>query len=169
MWRSKKFIVISIIAAAVVAAGIGGAAYAKTSTTVAAANTVLNQTANTTTGNDTLLSRVAKILGIDQTKLQDAVKQARGDMQNDKLNTYLQNLVSKGTITQEQADTFKTWWQSKPTANSTIQQYKDWLQARPTDVPLPRVFAGPGFCGGPVRGARSVKDGAPVRGMLGGF
>ncbi len=170
MWRTKKFIVVAAIAAAVIAAGIGGAVYAKTSTTAGAGNTVLNQTSNTTSSNDTLLARVAKILGIDQSKLQDAVKQARTDMQNDKLNTYLQNLVTKGTITQAQADAFTKWWSSRPTStNTTIQQWQDWLNARPADVPLPRGFAGASFCGGPIRGAGPARGGISIRGMMGRF
>ncbi|MDO8578100.1 MAG: hypothetical protein Q7R50_02850 [Dehalococcoidales bacterium] len=169
MWRNKKMVLIAVMAAILLAAGISGAVYAKAGGT-AAGNEVLNQAANVTSSNDTLMARAAKILGIDQQKLQDAIKQARGDMQNEKLDKYLQNLIDQGKITQAQADKFKAWWQSRPTsAQTTIQQYKDWMQARPTDVPLPRGFAGPGACG-PVRGAGPVRGGMPMsRGIMGRF
>ena len=170
MWRNKKMVVVAVIAAILLAAGIGGAVYAKTGGT-ATGNTVLNQAANVTSSNDTLMARVAKILGIDQQKLQDAVKQARGDMQNEKLDKYLTNLVSQGKITQAQADKFTTWWTSKPTSpQTTIQQLQDWLAARPTDVPLPRGFGG-GSCGGPMRGAGRAMGGGQISrgGMMGRF
>ena len=155
MWKNKRILVGAVLAAVVVAAGVGGAAYAKAGGTVAGV-TVLNQAANVS-GNDSLMARVAKILGIDQQTLQDAVKQARGDMQNDRLNQYLQNLVDQGKITQPQADAFKAWWAAKPTGpETTIQQIQDWMAARPADVPLPRGFGGFGGCApmmrGPVRG-----------------
>jgi hypothetical protein len=162
MWRNKKMVVIAVITAVVLAAGISGAVYAKAGGTTTG-STALNLAANVTSSNDTLMARVAKILGIDQQKLQDAVKQASGDMRNEKLDTYLKNLVGQGKITQAQADTFKTWWQSKPTSNqTTVQQLKDWMAARPTDVPLPRGFTGAGSCGGPAMGAGPARGGGQL-------
>ena len=167
MWKSKKIVVVAVLAAVVVAAGIGGAAYAKTGGSVGA-TAILNQAANVTSGNNTLMARVATILGIDPQKLQDAVKQARGDMQNDQLNEYLQNLVDQQKITQAQADAFKAWWAAKPTGDqTTIQQLKDWMAARPADVPLPRGFDG--GCGPMGRGPGPARGGmfAPRGGLPG--
>ena len=164
-------IVMAVTAAILLVAGIGGAVYAKAGGTTAV-NTVLNQAANVTSSNDTLMARVAKILGIDQQKLQDAVKQALGDMQTEQLDKYLANLVTQGKITQAQADKFTAWWTSKPTSpQTTLQQLQDWLAARPTDVPLPHGFAGAGFCGGPVKGSGPVGGGVMMGrgGMTGRF
>ena len=104
MWRSKKFIIIAVVAAVVVAAGtMGGVALAQTG------SGSTGQTSQTT-----LMARVAKILGIDQTKLEDAFKQAQTEQRNEALDTYLKKLVTDGKMTQQQADQYKQWWQSKP-------------------------------------------------------
>jgi len=119
MWRSKKFIV-AVLIAVVLVGSMGGVIFAQTEN-----------------GDDsqpkTLLVRVAEILGIDQQKLEDAFTQARSEMQDEALDSRLQNLVNEGKITQEEAD-----------------QYKVWLQARP-DTPLPESFGrfgGHSFQGG---------------------
>ena len=175
MWQNKKVVIIGVLTAVVLAAGIGGAVYAKSGGNIGAGNIALNQAANVTSANDTLMARVAKILGIDQQKLQDAVKQASGDMQKAQVDKYLQNLITQGKITQAQADKFTAWLAARPTGpQTTIQQIKDWMAARPTDVPLPRGFAGAG-CGGPgmgaamgagpVNGGLSVRGGMITRGM----
>ena len=121
MWRrNKKVIVVAVLAAVVLAAAIGGAAaYA--------------QTSNTTSGNNTISARVARILGIDQQKVEDAFAQARSEAQAEALDNYLKNLVTQGKITQAQAD-----------------QYKDWVKSKP-NVPLPGLFGGRGFRGGMMR------------------
>ena len=77
----------------------------------------LAQTGTGDTGQSkTLLERVATILGIDQQKLQDAVTQAQGQMRDEALDSYLKNLVDQGTITQQQADQYGTWWKARPDA-----------------------------------------------------
>jgi hypothetical protein len=101
MLRHKKFVIVGLLAALVLVGSLAGLAFA--------------QTDNGTAGSgNTLLARVAAILGIDQQKLQDAVVQAQGQMQNDALDAYLKNLVDQGKITQQQADQYKTWWQARP-------------------------------------------------------
>jgi hypothetical protein len=103
-----------------------------------------------------LLARVAQILNIDVQKLKDAFTQALTEMRTERQNTGLQNLVSSGKLTQEQADQLKTWLDSRPSdvpfvgakgldallKNGKITQqqydaYQAWLKAKP-DVPLPK-------------------------------
>lgn len=105
MWHSKKFIIPIVVAAVLllIFGTLGGVALAQTSTT-----------ADNTTPGKTLLGRMATILGIDQTKVEDAYSQASKEMQQDRLDTYLNNLVTQGKITQQQADEYKQWIQSKP-------------------------------------------------------
>ncbi len=67
---------------------------------------------------DTLLARVAEILGIDQQKLADAFKQARQEQQKKMLDEWLKKLVEKGVLTEEQA-----------------KAYRDWIEARPEGAP----------------------------------
>ena len=59
-------------------------------------------------------ARVADILGLDETTVQDAIDQARAEMQEEALQAKLDRLVENGHMTQEQADEYKTWIESKP-------------------------------------------------------
>jgi len=125
MSRHKKFVIVGLLAALVLVGSLAGLAFAQTDS-------------GTAGSGNTLLARVAAILGIDQQKLQDAVVQARGQMQDEALDTYLKNLVDQGKITQQQADQYKTWWQARP----------DTL----LPGPLGRHFGMRGFGGGMMRG-----------------
>lgn len=53
-------------------------------------------------------------VAIDSEQLRDALNQARKEMQDEALASWLQNLVDNGKITQEQADQYLEWWQSRP-------------------------------------------------------
>ena len=102
MKRNKKLIIFGVVAAAILLTGtIGGVALAQSGG------------ATDGTGN-TLLARVAAILGIDQQKVQDAFTQAEKDMRQEALDNRLKSLVDQGKITQPQADQYKTWLESKP-------------------------------------------------------
>jgi hypothetical protein len=105
MWFKKKWILITVLAAVIilVIGVVGGVAYAQTPTTTP-----------TSTPTKTLAARVATILGIDQAKMEAAFTQAQKDMQDEALNTRLQELVKAGKMTQEQADKYKAWIQSRP-------------------------------------------------------
>ncbi|MBI4286065.1 MAG: hypothetical protein HY670_09260 [Chloroflexi bacterium] len=65
---------------------------------------------------ETLLSRVAEILGIEAAQLEAAIAQARREAQDEAVEAYLQKLVEQGKITPEQADQYKAWWLSRPDA-----------------------------------------------------
>ena len=136
MWRSKKFIIAVVLALLTVVGGTSAAV-------LAASNGDDNQP-------KTLLARVAEILGIDQQKVEDAFAQAQSEMQDEALDNYLQNLIDEGKITQEEADQYKTWWQSKPDMGPLQQQLEEWQQAKP-DIAIPGPMgrtSGPGFYGG---------------------
>jgi len=150
MWRKRKWIIAAAILAVVVllAGSVGGVALAQTSST----------------GDNpekTLLARVAAILGIDQQKLEDAFAQAQKEMRDEALDSRLRGLVEKGKITQEQADQYRQWWQSRPDIGPYREQLREWQKARPgippewkewqearPDMPLPRDFGAYGFHGG---------------------
>jgi len=111
MWRSKKFILIMVLAIVTLAGSIGGVVYA--------------QSGN---GDDsqpkaqfaTLLDKVCAIYqqntgtAINAEELQKAFDQARSEMGEEALDKFLQSLVDEGKITQEQADQYKAWIKSKP-------------------------------------------------------
>ena len=51
---------------------------------------------------------------IDSEQLKDALDQARSEIQDEALESRLQDLVDEGKITQEEADQYLEWWQSRP-------------------------------------------------------
>jgi len=53
-------------------------------------------------------------VAVDSEQLKDALDQARSEMQDEALESRLQDLVDEGKITQEEADQYLEWWQSRP-------------------------------------------------------
>jgi len=53
-------------------------------------------------------------VAVDSEQLKDALDQAQSEMQGEALESRLQNLVDEGKITQEEADQYLVWWQSRP-------------------------------------------------------
>jgi hypothetical protein len=53
-------------------------------------------------------------VAIDSEQLKDALDQARGEMRDEALESRLQDLVNDGQMTQEEADQYLEWWQSRP-------------------------------------------------------
>ena len=103
MWWKKKWVVIAVLAAVVLVVGaMGGVALAQSSST-----------SDGNTGK-TILARVAEILGIEQQKLEDAFAQAQQEARSEALEARLDELVEEGRLTQEEADQYKEWWQSRP-------------------------------------------------------
>jgi hypothetical protein len=83
-------------------------------------------------------------VAIDPEQLKDALDQAQGELQQEALEGQLQNLVDEGKITQQEADQYLEWWQSRPDIG----------------VPLPG-FGGPGPGGGMMRGGGFQPWGGP--------
>ena len=59
-------------------------------------------------------SRLAVILGLEESKVQDAINQAIDEAREDRLTSKLDRLVTEGSITQEQADQYLSWFQARP-------------------------------------------------------
>ena len=76
MWRSKKFIVVALLAVVVLVGSTAGI--------------VLAQENGDDSQPKTLLARVAEILSIDQQKLEDAFIQAQSDMRDEALQKLVQ-------------------------------------------------------------------------------
>jgi uncharacterized membrane protein len=108
--KKKNLIIVSIVVTVVILVGgiLGGVVYAQSG------STTTTSPATTSTAKDTLLAKVAAILGIDEAKLESAFTQAQQEIQTDALNTRLQKLVEAGKLTQEEADKYLKWWQSQP-------------------------------------------------------
>ncbi len=130
MWRSKKHIIIAVLTILVLGVTLGGVAIAQADNEE---NNVI-QTANVSS----FLDKVAEIyqqntgVTIDPEELQKAFTEARQAIRDEALDNYLQKLVDDGTITQEQADQFKAWLDSRPAL--PIDEFKTWWESRP-DIP----------------------------------
>ena len=61
-----------------------------------------------------LASRVASILGIDEAQVQDAFDQAATELRDEAMQSKLAALVENGRLTQEQSDEYLEWYQSRP-------------------------------------------------------
>ena len=121
MWRRKKFLLVGLLAAVLLIGSIGGVA-------LAADN-----------GDDSqpearcgaLWDRVSEVyeqktgVALDQEALKAAFAQAQSDMraevlqklremETEALRNRLQNLVDQGQITQDEADQYLEWQQSRP-------------------------------------------------------
>jgi len=61
-----------------------------------------------------LAAKVAEILGLDTSEVDEAIKQARRELTDEAVQNNLNALVEKGGLTQAQADEYFDWIQSKP-------------------------------------------------------
>ena len=110
MWRSKKLIIVTVLAAVILTGSIGGI--------VLAADNGEDSQPEAQYG--TLLDRACEIyeqetgVAIDQEALKDAFSQAQSELRAEAMQNRLQNLVDQGQITQEQADDYLKWIGDKP-------------------------------------------------------
>ena len=81
-----------------------------------------------------LAAKVAVILGLDTAVVDDAIKQARRELRDEAVQNKLNAMVEKGQLTQEQADEYLNWIQSRPEGIPAIGKHffakirhqKDW-------------------------------------------
>lgn len=110
MWQSKKFIIVTVLAVVLLSGSIVGIALAANNG---------DDTQAKAPGED-ILGKVCAIyqqktgVAIDQEALKAAFAQAQSEMQKEREQARLQDLVEQGKITQEQADTYQKWWDAKP-------------------------------------------------------
>jgi hypothetical protein len=109
MWRSKKLIIVTLLAAVVLTGSLGG---------IALANGEDDNQPEARYG--ALLDRVCEIyqqntgVAIEPEALEDAFAQARSEERTEFMRNHLQGLVEQGEITQQQADEFLQWQQARP-------------------------------------------------------
>ena len=60
------------------------------------------------------VSRVAAILGLEEAQVQEAFTQAAREIEDEATQRKLDHLVERGQLTQEQADEYMQWYQSRP-------------------------------------------------------
>ncbi len=109
MWRGKKLAIVVAVAAVVLAGSIGGAVVAQNS-----------DGSEPGAQHEALLGRVCEIyqektgVAIDQEVLKDSFAQAQGEMRTEALQNCLQLLVDEGKISEDEAEQYLEWWQSRP-------------------------------------------------------
>lgn len=152
MKRILKIILPAVLVAAMLVTGMPG--------------TALAQDDQTPERRGALVARVAEILNINQQELEDAFKQAQRELREEALEARLQELIASGTLTQQQADEFRAWIETRPDipavsprqikklldegkiTQEQADAYKAWLEAKP-DIPRIR----------PALGEKLVKEG----------
>ena len=73
-------------------------------------------TDNQTSQYDTFVSKVADKLGLDKDTVATAMSEARQEMMQEALSERLQQAVTDGRITQDEADQILAWMQNRPAA-----------------------------------------------------
>ena len=63
---------------------------------------------------DRFSARVAEILGLDQDDVDAAMTQAKEELRDEAVQAKLDAMVAAGQITQDQADEYKAWLDSRP-------------------------------------------------------
>ena len=96
----KKF-AVGLAAAILVVLGVAG-------------GTVLAQSADEDGEKKSFAERVAEILGLDSETVEDAMKQARSEMQEERTDALLDKAVEAEKITQEEADAYSAWLDDQP-------------------------------------------------------
>jgi hypothetical protein len=110
MWKSKRFILIAILAAVMLVGGIGGVVLAQDN----------GDDSEPETKCEAVLDRALEIyeentqVAIDKEALKDAFAQAQSEMRTSALETWLESLVAEGKIDQSEADAYLEWWLAKP-------------------------------------------------------
>ena len=114
MRRSKRFVIVAVLAAVILAGSIGG---------------VVLATDNATDNGDVsqpeaqpgaLLDRVCEIyeqntgVAIDPEALNDAFAQVRSEMQAAAMEKRLDRMIEEGVIDEDQAKELQDWWEARP-------------------------------------------------------
>ena len=143
--RKRKWFIPGVVVSILLIGGIAGGM-------IAAADDSSSNAENQSQPSDryqALLDRACAIyqentgVAIDSGQLKDALDQAQGELRDEALESRLQNLVEDGKMTEEEADQYLEWWQSRPDIG----------------VPLPGLGGpGPG-CGMMWRGGFQTWDG----------
>ena len=108
----KRRIFVSLLVGALALAITGGAVLAQSD----------DSNSNSRAGK--LAERVASILGLETSQVQDAMKQAGAELREERLQEKLDAMVESERITQEQADDLKTWLEARPEGPF---KFKRWL------------------------------------------
>ena len=96
-----KKLLVGLAAAIVVVLGLAG-------------GTVLAQSADEDGEKKSFAERVAEILGLESDTVENALNQARSEMQDERTDAWLEDAVEAEKITQEEADAYSEWLDDRP-------------------------------------------------------
>ena len=65
-------------------------------------------------GGESFASRVAEILELEESDVQDAFKEAKRDIRDERFQGRMDRRVEEGNMTQEEADAAVEWYESRP-------------------------------------------------------
>ena len=95
----KRWVIVSVVVAALAIALTGGAIMAQD---------------EDEDGSKSFAGRVAEILGLEEDTVADAMEQAKEEMRDEAIKAKLDALVEDGTLTQDEADAYLEWLESRP-------------------------------------------------------
>jgi uncharacterized membrane protein len=115
MWKRKWFIPVVVVSVLLIGGIVGGVVVAGNNS-----SSTTEEQSQITDRFQALLDRVCAIyeentgVAIDPEQLKESLDQARSEIREEALESWLQNLVEEDKITQEEADQYLEWWQSRP-------------------------------------------------------
>ena len=107
----KRWIIVPIVTGLLALAITGGAIFAHG-----------NGHGNTFDSNG-IITRVAEILGVEQTELEDAFTQAVREGQDEAIQNKLESGVEQGRLSQEDASLILGWFQERPDAAVAMRMF----------------------------------------------
>ncbi|MXX91919.1 MAG: hypothetical protein F4Y63_00500 [Chloroflexi bacterium] len=78
------------------------------------------QSTDDDSGRQSFAERVASILGLETSDVEDAFAQAKEEIRDERSDGYLAKLVEHAKLTQEEADAIQTWLDAKPDIELTM-------------------------------------------------
>lgn len=121
MWHSKKFIIVTVLAVVLLSGSIVGVAIAADNSDVSRPKAqhdamlvkvceIYQQNTGTTLDHEALKEAFVQAAS----EMRPAIPRDQGEKSPENMQDWLQSLVTNGKITQEQADQYISWWQSRP-------------------------------------------------------
>lgn len=77
-------------------------------------------------GKRSFAERVASILGLETSDVEDAFAQAKDEIREEHTDAYLAKLVEYGKLTQDEAGAVQTWLDAKPDIEFTMTSKRGW-------------------------------------------
>ena len=145
---SRKIKIMIAVAAGVTVLALGAGAIV-----MAADTTTPTTTTATAAKSNTLFANVAATLGVTEQQLTDAFNTANAQAQSQKIDQALAQAVTKGTITQAEADAIKAWLTQKPAAADALKAWQDAQPKVGNENALRGILGFGGMMLGPGKGA----------------